>query len=171
MSSFLHSQLEVHNPTEDRLMTVQDSTGVLETLLKLVGNLVDQPYEVNLQLTCVLSRLALLPRSVSGVSETVFWRTPEQRSAENSLPGKLRGVIDKLLEGGESISDMKGHLISLRASLVGDSIEREEEGSRANSPLSSPYEGFLSTAILLEEFCKELAAVACVKARATAAIR
>ncbi|PSN44327.1 hypothetical protein C0J52_11105 [Blattella germanica] len=109
-----------------------------------------QPYEINLQLTGLVSRLAMLPHPF--LHEFLLNPLLPVLSGANSLFSTLQLVASELMTQVPALKNYKQLLPSTRQKLLGDGTDAPEE---ENSVLES--------VVVLEEFCKELAAIAFVK--------
>ncbi|XP_039283471.1 protein FAM160B1 isoform X2 [Nilaparvata lugens] len=122
----------------------------LEMLFKLLRNLPNQAYEINLQLTAVISRLSLLPHPF--LHEYLLNPLLNRKPGSDSLVKALGDVAAHLLNRVCEIPDYKVKLINTRHRLLGDIPEE------TNVDCS-----LLESIVVLEELCKELAAIAYVK--------
>ncbi|KAJ4448990.1 hypothetical protein ANN_00382 [Periplaneta americana] len=109
-----------------------------------------QPYEINLQLTGLVSRLAMLPHPY--LHEYLLNPLLPVLSEANSLFSTLQLVSSELVTQIPTMKNYKHLLYGTRQKLLGDGSDvLEEENS------------LLESVVVLEEFCKELAAIAFVK--------
>ncbi|KAJ9579583.1 hypothetical protein L9F63_004768 [Diploptera punctata] len=109
-----------------------------------------QPYEINLQLTGLVSRLAMLPHPY--LHEFLLNPLLPALPDANTLFSTLQLVANELVTQIPQMKNYKQLLFAIRQKLLGDGSEVPEE---ENSVLES--------VVVLEEFCKELAAIAFVK--------
>lgn len=122
----------------------------LRMIFKKIRDLPNQAYEVNLQLTAVISRLALLPHPYlhEYLLNTVLPRRPEA----DSLLQALQDTAAELLTRVTSVPNYKSLLTTTRHRLLGDMPDHRDE-----------LNNLLGSVVVLEELCKELAAIAYVK--------
>lgn len=109
-----------------------------------------QPYEINLQLTGLISRLAMLPHPY--LHEYLLNPLLPLRSEANALFSVLQLVAQELVSQIPTVKNYRHLLYSTRQKLLGDGSDVQEEGN-----------SLLESMVVLEEFCKELAAIAFVK--------
>lgn len=109
-----------------------------------------QPYEINLQLTGLVSRLAMLPHPY--LHEYLINPLLPLRSEATSLFSVLQLVAEELVIQVPAMKNYRRLLYSTRQKLLGDGSDMQEESS-----------SLLESMVVLEEFCKELAAIAFVK--------
>ncbi|GAA6098075.1 protein FAM160B1 isoform X1 [Tachysurus ichikawai] len=121
-----------------------------------MGRILDQPYDVNLQVTSVLSKLSLLPHP--HLHEYLLDPYISLAPGCRSLFSVVVRVVGDLMLRIHRIPDFNPKLLLVRKRLLG----MEPEGS------SIDHVTLLEGVIVLEEFCKELAAIAFVKFHATA---
>ncbi|KAK2840660.1 hypothetical protein Q7C36_012239 [Tachysurus vachellii] len=122
----------------------------LKVLLDRIARILEQPYELNLQVTSVLSQLAVFPHP--HLHEYLLDPYISLSSGTRSLFSTLVRVIGQLMQRIQHIPNFTQRLISVRKQLMG----LEEETVAEHGTL-------LKGVIVLEEFCKELAAIAFVK--------
>ncbi|MCJ8735377.1 hypothetical protein PDJAM_G00246390 [Pangasius djambal] len=122
----------------------------LKVLLDRIARILEQPYELNLQVTSVLSRLAVFPHP--HLHEYLLDPYISLSPGTRSLFSTLVRVIGELMQRIQHIPNFTQRLITVRKQLMG----LEEETVVDHSTL-------LKGVIVLEEFCKELAAIAFVK--------
>ncbi|CAB3375985.1 Hypothetical predicted protein [Cloeon dipterum] len=140
---------------------------VLKTLFNRIETFPEQEYELNLQLTSLLSRLAILPHaglyelllSPGQVSPTN--QSPEQLTSGIGLAVSLRRLALRLAKEAPSVSNLQKRLRSTRNKLLGDPSLSEDNPNQ--SPLTNEQESLLESIVVLEEFCKELSAITFVK--------
>ncbi|KAK2853046.1 hypothetical protein Q7C36_008247 [Tachysurus vachellii] len=128
----------------------------LKVLFDRMGRILDQPYDVNLQVTSVLSKLSLLPHP--HLHEYLLDPYISLAPCCRSLFSVVVRVVGDLMLRIHRIPDFNPKLLLVRKRLLG----MEPEGS------SIDHVTLLEGVIVLEEFCKELAAIAFVKFHATA---
>ncbi|XP_039759708.1 protein FAM160B1-like [Pararge aegeria] len=117
---------------------------LLRALLRLLGGMAERPYRVNLHATALAARLALLPHA--GLAARLL---PPGRAL--LLP--LRRVAAQLRAALPPGRHTRRRLARARSRLLGD--EPSDDRGENNQ--------LLETLIVLEEFCKELAAIIFVK--------
>ncbi|XP_073996804.1 FHF complex subunit HOOK interacting protein 2A-like isoform X2 [Rhodnius prolixus] len=128
----------------------------LRALFKSLANIPNQPYEVNLELTSLVSRLCLRPEE--HLSRFLVENAVEQLVPEAvTLHSVIQGVVNNLVSAVIDRPQYQTLLKQTRARLIGDqpleaSLHRQESWS-------SSFENI----IVVEELCKELAAIAYVK--------
>uniref|UniRef100_A0A4W5LAP1 FHF complex subunit HOOK interacting protein 2B n=1 Tax=Hucho hucho TaxID=62062 RepID=A0A4W5LAP1_9TELE len=120
----------------------------LKVLFDRIGRILEQPYELNLQVTSVLSRLAVFPHP--HLHEYLLDPYIILAPGARSLFSVLIRVIGELMQRIEVIPNFTEKLVHVRRQLMG------LDGEVDHMPL-------LKGVIILEEFCKELAAIAFVK--------
>ncbi|XP_078668030.1 FHF complex subunit HOOK interacting protein 2A-like isoform X7 [Branchiostoma floridae x Branchiostoma belcheri] len=127
---------------------------LLKVLFDKLSRVLDQPYDVNLQVTSVLSKLALLPHPHlhEYMLDPCIPLTPGVRS----LHSVLKRVAADLMLRAQRIPDFNRKLVMVRQQLMGMAPAENVD-----------HRTLLEGAIVLEEFCKELAAIAFVKHHAT----
>ncbi|XP_061817207.1 FHF complex subunit HOOK interacting protein 2A isoform X2 [Nerophis lumbriciformis] len=129
----------------------------LKVLFDRMGRILDQPYDVNLQVTAVLSKLSLLPHP--HLHEYLLDPYINLAPGCRSLFSVIVRVVGDLMLRIQRIPDFTPKLLLVRKRLLG----LEPEG------INLDHMTLLEGVIVLEEFCKELAAIAFVKYHATAA--
>ncbi|XP_071013401.1 FHF complex subunit HOOK-interacting protein 2B isoform X1 [Oncorhynchus clarkii lewisi] len=122
----------------------------LKVLFDRIGRILEQPYELNLQVTSVLSRLAVFPHP--HLHEYLLDPYIILAPGVRSLFSVLIRVIGELMQRIEVIPNFTEKLVHVRRQLMG----LDGESGVDHMPL-------LKGVIILEEFCKELAAIAFVK--------
>ncbi|XP_056147932.1 protein FAM160B1 isoform X1 [Lampris incognitus] len=128
----------------------------LKVLFDRMGRILDQPYDVNLQVTSVLSKLSLLPHP--HMHEYLLDPYINLAPGCRSLFSVIVRVVGDLMLRIQRIPDFTPKLLLVRKRLLG----LEPEG------INIDHMTLLEGVIVLEEFCKELAAIAFVKYHATA---
>ncbi|XP_040035371.1 FHF complex subunit HOOK interacting protein 2A isoform X1 [Gasterosteus aculeatus] len=129
----------------------------LKVLFDRMGRILDQPYEVNLQVTAVLSKLSLFPHP--HLHEYQLDPYINLAPGCRSLFSVIVRVVGDLMLRIQRIPDFTPKLLLVRKRLLG----LEPEG------INIDHMTLLEGVIVLEEFCKELAAIAFVKYHAAAA--
>ncbi|XP_078079380.1 FHF complex subunit HOOK interacting protein 2A [Mustelus asterias] len=127
----------------------------LKVLFDRMGRILDQPYDVNLQVTSVLSKLSLFPHP--HLHEYLL--DPYINLAPNcrSLFSVIVRVVGDLMLRIQRIPDFTPKLLLVRKRLL---------GFEPDGPIID-HMTLLEGVIVLEEFCKELAAIAFVKFHAS----
>lgn len=121
----------------------------LQVLLDRLGSILDQPYEVNLQVTSLLTRIALFPHPHS--QEYLLNPFINLAPGARTLFSVLVRVVADLAQRSQRISNFREMLLLVRRQLTGE------------TPVGSlGHETLCKGVVVLEEFCKELAAAACV---------
>uniref|UniRef100_A0A4W5LSM3 FHF complex subunit HOOK interacting protein 2 n=1 Tax=Hucho hucho TaxID=62062 RepID=A0A4W5LSM3_9TELE len=128
----------------------------LKVLFDRMGRILDQPYDVNLHVTSVLSKLSLLPHP--HMHEYLLDPYINLGPGCRSLFSVIVRVVGDLMLRIQRIPDFTPKLLLVRKRLLG----LEPEG------LNIDHMTLLEGVIVLEEFCKELAAIAFVKFHASA---
>uniref|UniRef100_A0A8C6CC00 FHF complex subunit HOOK interacting protein 2B n=1 Tax=Monodon monoceros TaxID=40151 RepID=A0A8C6CC00_MONMO len=108
------------------------------------------PYSLNLQVTSVLSRLALFPHPL--IHEYLLDPYINLAPGCRSLFSVLVRVIGDLMQRVQRLPQLPGKLLLVRRHLMGQAPGRQLD-----------HQTLLQGVIVLEEFCKELAAIAFVK--------
>nr|XP_033805953.1 protein FAM160B2 isoform X2 [Geotrypetes seraphini] len=122
----------------------------LKVLFDRMLGILDQPYELNLQLTSVLSRLALFPHP--HIHEYLLDPYISLAPGSRSLFSVLVRVIGDLMQRIQRVFHFSAKLLLVRKQLMGLASEELID-----------HLTLLKGVVVLEEFCKELAAVAFVK--------
>ncbi|XP_016429622.1 FHF complex subunit HOOK-interacting protein 2B [Sinocyclocheilus rhinocerous] len=122
----------------------------LQILFDRIARILEQPYELNLQVTSVLSKLAVLPHP--HLHEYLLDPYISLSPGARSLFSTIVRVIGDLMQRVQHIHNVTDKLMMIRRQLMG----LEEETMVDHVTL-------LKGVIVLEEFCKELAAIAFVK--------
>uniref|UniRef100_A0A8C1H4J9 FHF complex subunit HOOK interacting protein 2B n=1 Tax=Cyprinus carpio carpio TaxID=630221 RepID=A0A8C1H4J9_CYPCA len=122
----------------------------LQILFDRIARILEQPYELNLQVTSVLSKLAVFPHA--HLHEYLLDPYISLSPGARSLFSTLVRVIGDLMQRIQHIQNVTDKLMMIRRQLMG----LEEETMVDHVTL-------LKGVIVLEEFCKELAAIAFVK--------
>nr|XP_012998990.1 protein FAM160B2 isoform X2 [Cavia porcellus] len=122
----------------------------LQVLFNRIAQILDQPYSLNLQVTSVLSRLALFPHP--HIHEYLLDPYINLAPGCRSLFSVLVRVIGDLMQRIQRIPQFPGKLLLVRKQLMG-----QVPGEQLD------HQTLLQGVVVLEEFCKELAAIAFVK--------
>ncbi|KAJ7305328.1 hypothetical protein JRQ81_011248 [Phrynocephalus forsythii] len=123
----------------------------LQVLFDRLTRILDQPYAVNLQVTSVLSRLALFPHP--HLHEYLLDPYLPLAPGCRSLFAVLVRVIGDLMQRTHRVPNFPEHLQLVRRRLM---------GLVPDEPRLS-HQTLLEGVVVLEEFCKELAAIVFVK--------
>ncbi|KAM3926385.1 FHF complex subunit HOOK-interacting protein 2B isoform 2-T2 [Leptodactylus fuscus] len=121
----------------------------LQVLLDRLGSILDQPYEVNLQVTSLLTRIALYPHP--HIQEYLLNPFINLAPGARTLFSVLVRVVADLAQRTQRISDFREMLLLVRRQLIGETPAQ-----------SLGHETLCKGVVVLEEFCKELGAAACV---------
>ncbi|KAM4676346.1 FHF complex subunit HOOK-interacting protein 2B [Discoglossus pictus] len=121
----------------------------LEVILDRLGGILEQPYEVNLQVTSLLARLALFPHP--HLQEFLLDPYISLSPGARSLFSVLVRVVGDLAQRSLRVSNFQETLCHVRRQLLGETPDQQ---------LS--HVTLCRGVVVLEEFCKELAAAACV---------
>ncbi|XP_072005458.1 FHF complex subunit HOOK-interacting protein 2B isoform X1 [Engystomops pustulosus] len=121
----------------------------LQVLLDRLGSILDQPYEVNLQVTSLLTRIALFPHP--HIQEYLLNPFISLAPGARTLFSVLVRVVADLAQRSQRVSNFREMLLLVRRQLLGQTPVQ---------PLG--HETLCKGLVVLEEFCKELAAASCV---------
>lgn len=119
-------------------------------LFDRMSRILEQPYSLNLQVTSVLSRLALFPHPL--IHEYLLDPYINLAPGCRSLFSVLVRVIGDLMQRIQRVPQFPGKLLLVRKQLMG-----QVPGEQLD------HQTLLQGVVVLEEFCKELAAIAFVK--------
>lgn len=122
----------------------------LRMLLDRMSQILHQPYDLNLQITSVISEVALFPHPQ--LDEYVLDPYVSLGPGCRSLFSVIVRVIGDLMQRIQRIPQFEAKLLLVRKQLMG--LEPEDMVDHAT---------MLKGVIVLEEFCKELAAISFVK--------
>ncbi|KAG7489254.1 hypothetical protein JOB18_007868 [Solea senegalensis] len=123
---------------------------LFKVLFDRLGRILEQPYELNLQLTAVLSRLSAFNHPL--LHEYLLNPYIHLSPCSKSLFSVLIRVMGELMQRIQQISNLSDRLLDTRRHLLGLSYNTGPE-----------HQTLLRGVIVLEEFCKELAAITFVK--------
>ncbi|GAA6233065.1 protein FAM160B2-like isoform X4 [Lates japonicus] len=123
---------------------------LFKVLFDRLGRILEQPYELNLQLTAVLSRLSAFNHPL--LHEYLLNPYIHLSHCSRSLFSVLIRVMGELMQRIQQISNLTDRLLNHRRHLLG-----------LNHNTGLEHLTLLRGVIVLEEFCKELAAIAFVK--------
>ncbi|KAL4706368.1 hypothetical protein ACJJTC_018467 [Scirpophaga incertulas] len=121
-------------------------------LYKLLLNMPHQPYQINLHLTAIVSKLALIPHP--NLHEYLLNPMLPTAKKTQTLFKVLQEVARKLSVEIPRIKNYKKVIESTRLQLMSEDPIYDERGD---------HNQLVESLIVLEEFCKELAAIAFVK--------
>ncbi|XP_072342045.1 FHF complex subunit HOOK interacting protein 2A-like [Scyliorhinus torazame] len=122
----------------------------LKVLFDRMAQILQQPYDLNLQITSVVSKVALFPHP--HLHEYLLDPYINLAPGCRSLFSVIVRVIGDLMQRIQRIAQFPSKLLLVRRQLMG--LQPENELDHAT---------LLKAVIVLEEFCKELAAIAFVK--------
>lgn len=142
------------NDDDDEEEDVFEEGPFLSALLDLVASMFDRDYAVNLQATALLSKLAHLPHPY--VHEFLLDPLMPLRPGKISLFSVLQQVLKTGSEKASQIEKLERKIISCKRALLGtsDGIKLAMGDQEIKS---------INAFIVLEEFCKELAAIVFAK--------
>jgi len=142
---------------DDALGSVKFYEGdFFECIFNLVSSLLNRDYAQNLQMTAIVSRLAMFPHPY--LHEFLLNPTLSTSSSARTLYSVIRSVLDHAKTETEDIEDLPKKISMCRRTLV------SKGGSeRLMFPMTSKETRIIDGLIVLEEFGKELAAIALVK--------
>lgn len=123
---------------------------LLKVLFDRLGRILEQPYELNLKLTAVLSRLSSFNHLL--LHEYLLNPYIHLSHGSRSLFSVLIRVIRELMQRIQQVSNLTDRLLDTRRHLLG-----------LNHNTGLEHLTLLRGVIVLEEFCKELAAIVFVK--------
>lgn len=131
----------------------------LSMLFDLMSSVLDNDYDTNLLVTSLLSRLCQLPHP--HLHEYLLNPSIPLQPGTRSLHGLLKTILVSAQARAEKVPNFQHKMTSCRRRLLGDLMVEDSSLTRG---LQNREETVLLEAILvLEEFCKELAAVNFVK--------
>lgn len=130
----------------------------LSALFTALSNIPKQAYELNLELTGIVSRLALRPETYL----TEYLLNNMKQLKVRSLYSVLMGVATELANCITQFPDYQQTLADVRATLLGRSMVSLELKP-------DPWIGTFESIVVVEELCKELAAISYVKLKANSA--
>ncbi|KAM4746726.1 FHF complex subunit HOOK-interacting protein 2B [Anableps anableps] len=123
---------------------------LLRVLFERLGHILQQPYELNLQLTAILSRLCAFNHPL--LDEYLLDPYVHLSPCSRSLFSVLVRVMGELMERIQQVPNLSERLLDTRRHLLG-----------LNRHTGLDHLTLLKGIIVLEEFCKELAAITFVK--------
>uniref|UniRef100_A0A4W6F9I4 FHF complex subunit HOOK interacting protein 2B n=1 Tax=Lates calcarifer TaxID=8187 RepID=A0A4W6F9I4_LATCA len=139
-----HTLVSTHTLTHTDLCEGEEffEGHLFKVLFDRLGRILEQPYELNLQLTAVLSRLSAFSHPL--LHEYLLNPYIHLSRCSRSLFSVLIRVMGELMQRIQQISNLTDRLLNTRRHLL-------------------EHLTLLRGVIVLEEFCKELAAIAFVK--------
>ncbi|CAH2054187.1 unnamed protein product, partial [Iphiclides podalirius] len=129
-----------------------DEGPFLRMLYRLLANMPHQPYQVNLHLTSIVSKLALMPHP--HLHEYLLNPSLPTARKTQTLFKVLQEVARKLTMEVPRIRNYKKVIENTRLQVMSEDPSYDESGD---------HNQLVESLIVLEEFCKELAAIAFVK--------
>ncbi|XP_054467258.1 FHF complex subunit HOOK interacting protein 2B [Anoplopoma fimbria] len=123
---------------------------LLKVLFDRLGRVLEQPYELNLKLTAVLSRLSAFNHPL--LHEYLLNPYIHLSHCSRSLFSVLIRLMGELMQRIEQVSNLTDRLLNTRRDLLG-----------LNHNTGLEHLTLMRGLVVLEEFCKELAAIAFVK--------
>ncbi|KAL4231182.1 hypothetical protein ACF0H5_008764 [Mactra antiquata] len=137
-------------PTDNESQPFYEGT-FLQMILDKFSHLLDQSYSINLQLTSVISKLALIPHPC--LHEFLLDPFLPLKPGIRNLFSIFQKVSNEIKSQYSSEPDLCRKLVTVRKKLMGNSsnMQRLDDESR------------LEAIIVFEEFCKELSAIVFVK--------
>ncbi|KAM4578558.1 FHF complex subunit HOOK-interacting protein 2B-like isoform 1-T1 [Fundulus diaphanus] len=123
---------------------------LLRVLFERLGRILQQPYELNLQLTAVLSRLSAFNHPL--LDEYLLDPYIHLSPCSRSLFSVLVRVMGELMQRTQQVPSLSERLLDTRRTLLDQ-----------NQNTGLEHLTLLQGIIVLEEFCKELAAIAFIK--------
>ncbi|XP_037962467.2 FHF complex subunit HOOK interacting protein 2A isoform X1 [Plutella xylostella] len=129
-----------------------DEGPFLRMLFKLLANMTMQPYQVNLHVTCIISKLALMPHP--HLHEYLLNPMLPTAKKTQTLFKTLQEVAKRLTMEIPRLRNYKKLIENTRMQLMSEDPAYDESGD---------HNQLVESLIVLEEFCKELAAIAFVK--------
>uniref|UniRef100_A0A4W6FB60 FHF complex subunit HOOK interacting protein 2B n=1 Tax=Lates calcarifer TaxID=8187 RepID=A0A4W6FB60_LATCA len=147
-----HTLVSTHTLTHTDLCEGEEffEGHLFKVLFDRLGRILEQPYELNLQLTAVLSRLSAFSHPL--LHEYLLNPYIHLSRCSRSLFSVLIRVMGELMQRIQQISNLTDRLLNTRRHLLG-----------LNHNTGLEHLTLLRGVIVLEEFCKELAAIAFVK--------
>ncbi|XP_047511571.1 FHF complex subunit HOOK interacting protein 2A-like isoform X1 [Pieris napi] len=129
-----------------------DEGPFFKMIFKLLSRMPDQPYQVNLHLTSIISKLALLPHP--NLHEYLL--NPNLPTSKNTrtLFKTLQNIARRLTLEIPRMKNYKKIIENTRQQLMSEDPSYD---------ISGDHNELVESLIVLEEFCKELAAIAFVK--------
>jgi len=143
----------------------------LSMLFDMVENMLENSYDINLQLTAIISKLALLPHP--NVHEFLLNPTIPLVEGPPPPPRTLYGALEAVLAKGKAASDsvpnLQKKILACKRNLLGSpQVVSSPLSDKPELSLDEKETKLIDALIILEEFCKELAAITLVKYNAVA---
>ncbi|XP_034835804.1 FHF complex subunit HOOK interacting protein 2A-like [Maniola hyperantus] len=129
-----------------------DEGPFLRMLFKLLSTMPDQPYQVNLHLTSIVSKLALIPHPA--LHEYLLSPGLPTAAATRTLFKALQRAARRLAVEVPRIKNFPKVIENTRLQLMSEDPAYDDIGD---------HDRLVESLIVLEEFCKELAAIVFVK--------
>jgi hypothetical protein len=139
------------DPKDNDVETEFYEGAFVNMLLNKISRILDQPYDINLQVTSVVSRFCLIPHVY--LTEYALDPLLETRGGARTLYNTLLGLVSTLESRAARIPNFRDKLVATRKRLIGMDQDMDNPEHRT----------LLEGVIVLEEFCKEVAAIAFVK--------
>ncbi|XP_039266532.1 FHF complex subunit HOOK interacting protein 2A-like isoform X2 [Styela clava] len=143
----------------------------LRMLLSKISRILDQPYEVNLVVTSIASRLCLMPHPL--LHEYFVDPLTPLRPNVKTLYNTIQHIITEMMARFARFPNFKHKLLLARKSLIGNNESPIKTLSSSPPPHTvkggHEHSFLLEGSIVLEEFCKELSAILFVKHHASSA--
>lgn len=165
---------EFEDPERCTPVTTFSEGPFLRMLLSKISHVLDQPYEVNLVVTSIASRLCLVPHPL--LHEYFVDPLTPLRPNVRSLYNTIQHVITELMARFARFPNFKHKLLLARKALIGNNESPIRTLSNSppphgqlNATRKRDSSNLLEGAIVLEEFCKELSAILFVKHHASTA--
>lgn len=133
----------------------------LRMLLDKMSHLLEQSYPVNLQLTSVVARLALLPHP--NLTEYLLDPFLPVTDGTRTLFAVFQKLSSEIRNKLHAQSDLSQQLVNVRRQLMGTSTNLHRLRPRPKFCQGYEDQNQLEAIIVMEEFCKELSAIAFVK--------
>lgn len=135
---------------------------LLRLLFNQVRNMSSQPYEMNLASIAILSKLALLPHPY--LHEILLSTEMPIAPGASTLFVVIQALSKKLLAEIPRYSDFSNRIrCTAKRLLTNPPLIKENAEKIKNAGEDSDSEQLFESLIVLEEFCKELAAIAFIK--------
>eukprot|EP00003_Mantamonas_plastica_P021104 TRINITY_DN3409_c1_g1_i1.p1 TRINITY_DN3409_c1_g1~~TRINITY_DN3409_c1_g1_i1.p1 ORF type:complete len:668 (+),score=258.29 TRINITY_DN3409_c1_g1_i1:36-2006(+) len=152
------NEQDVGDESEETDPVVEDEGSFMSILLDKLEAAFENTLDENAVLTGVISKLAQL--SVPGLFN--FLLLPASDSDKRSLFSVMQKLSEEAKESSESVPDFLQVMDQARHSLCVDIDEHSESSANASglSDIHLEWESLLQALIVLEEFCKEMGAIA-----------
>jgi len=156
-------QLELHYSSDTDSRCESDPTrgefcpGSFSTkLFCALGKMLESDYDTNLQITSIFSRLAQLPHPY--VHEYILNPTIPRQEGVQTLYTKLRSVMAEATKMSSSVEHYPKKMLYARRKLLGEGVAADETVFD-----DVQQENLFQAVVVIDEFCKELAAISLVK--------